>query len=319
MVGTDTVRVQTEKLTDADEPEACAGRRWPRRSASPSPSVTASFIGPSWGAVGQQARRCRRLVVFLLLVVAGAWRSTSAPGRWRVAALIALAARPRHHRRHLRPGRLRGHPGVGDRLPHHPRLLASTTPSSCSTRCARTPPRRSRNGRMHLLARRPTWRSTRPWSARSTPRSSALLPIAAILVVGFTVLGPGTLLDLVARAVRRHRDRHLLLDLHRHAAAGRPARARAGDEAAAQAGRALPGDRTAGAPQAAEAGRRPARRGRRQPGGPSAGRRTRRPCRGRRRDASTGRPVHPLRPDRPAQPAPAPAQVQALRRHQPTT
>ena len=47
----------------------------------------------------------------------------------------------------------------------------------------------------------------------------ALLPVAAILFVGVVLLGAGTAQGPVARAVRRHRRRHLLLDLHRDPAA----------------------------------------------------------------------------------------------------
>ena len=47
-----------------------------------------------------------------------------------------------------------------------------------------------------LLARRPTSRSTRPWSGRSTRPSSRCCRSRPILFVGFTLLGPGTLLDL---------------------------------------------------------------------------------------------------------------------------
>ena len=168
-----------------------------------------------------------------------------------------------------------------------------------------------------LLRRRPTWRSTRPWSARSTPRwwrccrsprsSSSASPSSARAPCSTS-----------PRAVRRHRGRHLLLDLHRHAAAGRPARARAGDAAAAQAGRALPGDPAAGASRSAEAAPRPARRGRPAPGRTAAGRRARRPCRGRaprvRRPA--GAPATPS-PDRATSPGVPPSPSD--RRHQPMT
>ena len=108
----------------------------------------------------------------------------------------------------------------------------------------------------------------------------ALLPIAAILVVGFTVLGPGTLLDLslalfVGIAVGAYSSifiaTPLLVDLRER----EPAMQRA-----AQAGRALPGAR-AQAAQAAEAVHvRPGEARPPDPGRRPAGRRARRPGRG---------------------------------------
>ena len=96
--------------------QAGQGVRCPEPTRSPPRSS-----GASWGSsVSDKARNA--LVVFLVLVslVLAAyfrtWKmSAGGPGR--------AAARPRHHRRHLRPRRVRDHPGVGDRLPHDPRLL----------------------------------------------------------------------------------------------------------------------------------------------------------------------------------------------------
>ena len=62
---TSTVRVQTERLSDDREPTVQAALA--RRSASEPTTVSASFVGPSWGAsVSQKA--LQGLVVFLVLV-----------------------------------------------------------------------------------------------------------------------------------------------------------------------------------------------------------------------------------------------------------
>ena len=132
-------------------------------------AVSASLIGPSWGAVGQPAGdpgphrlprpRDDRHGALLPHLEDGRRR----PGR--------AAARPRHHRRHLRAVRVRDHAVVDDRLPHDPRVLALR-----HGRRLRQGPREHRRGVPHqaddLLRRRPTSRSTRPWSGRSTRRSS---------------------------------------------------------------------------------------------------------------------------------------------------
>ena len=105
------------------------------------------------------------------------------------------AARPDAHRRRLRPGRVRGHPGLGDRLPDHPRVLAL----------------RHRGGvRQGPGEHRPAMASTRPRTfaeaanlavnqtlVRSINTSVvALLPVAAILFIGAFLLGAGTLKDI---------------------------------------------------------------------------------------------------------------------------
>ncbi len=138
-----------------------------------------------------------------------------------------------------------------------------------------------------------------PAAGGRDPRSSA-----------FTVLGPGTLLDLclalfVGIAVGTYSSIFIATPLLADLREREPAM-----QAAAQAGRALPGDPRPGRPGGR--GRpRPARRGHRHPGGPTPGRRTRRPCRGHA--ARVHRPAGaPLRPDRPAQPAQASPQVQAI-------
>ena len=112
----------------------------------------------------------------------------------------------------------------------------------------------------------------------------ALLPVAAILVVGVGLPRRRHAEGPRARAVRRHRRRHVLLDLHRDAAAGASSRSaspqmkalakRVVAPALAQAARRTAAGKSPRAGAAAAAGRRPrvvneldvdARRRRRQP------------------------------------------------------
>ena len=115
-----------------------------------------------------------------------------------------------------------------------------------------------------------------------------LLPIAAVLVVGFTFLGPGVLLDLALALFVGIADRRLLLDLHRHAAAGH---ACAGASRRSSSSRRRPPRyqaRKAKDVAAAEAAARRRRAGRR------AGRRRQRRPRGRRGRGRHARPVGPV-------------------------
>ena len=75
---------------------------------------------------------------------------------------------------------------------------------------------------------------------------TALLPVASILFIGGALLGTGDAQGPVARAVRRHAVRHLLLDLHRHPGARRPQGARAAVQGAGHQGQAAGGGRPGG-------------------------------------------------------------------------
>ena len=170
----------------------------------PAQDVSATFIGPSWGAsVSQQALTALvglplRVVVLFIWAYFREWKMS-------VAALVALA-----HDVFITVGvyalsRLRGHPGHRDRLPDRSSASRSTTPSSSSTRCARTPTEALRERADELRARPPTSPSTRRWSARSTPRSSALLPDRRRCSSSASIyLGSGRAARPRARPVRRH-------------------------------------------------------------------------------------------------------------------
>ncbi len=87
LVGTNTVRVQTEKLSDTDSQKVRTDLA--QAFGVPESEVSATFIGPSWGAsVSQQALRA--LVIFLLAV---SLLMTVYFRNWKMAAagLIALA------------------------------------------------------------------------------------------------------------------------------------------------------------------------------------------------------------------------------------
>ncbi len=190
VIGGNTVRVQTEAAGDKnDQAKAALAQTFGVRVGN----VSASLIGPSWGqSVSQKA--IQALVVFLILValVMAVYFRT-----WKmaVAGLVALL-----HDLIITVGiyALFGFeitPVVDDRLPHHPRVLALR-----HRRRLRQGAREHRRGVRSPAAR--TYTQAANLAVNQTLVRSinttivALLPIAAILVVGFTLLGPGTLLDL---------------------------------------------------------------------------------------------------------------------------
>ena len=221
LVGNDTVRVQTERLSDTDS-QKVRGDLATAFGVAES-EVSGTFIGPSWGeSVSKQALRA--LVIFLLavaLLMAVYFRN------WKMAAaaLIALA--------HdlvitvgiyawtgfeVSPATMIGFLTVlgyslYDTVVVFDKVRENTTEAFA-------------NGRMSFAqAANLAVNQTMVRSINTTV--IGLLPITAVLAVGAVFLGPGVLLDLVARALRRHPDRCLLLDLHRHAAARHAAPARA--------------------------------------------------------------------------------------------
>ena len=145
------------------------------------------------GAPRSPSARCSASCVFLVLVVLFIWAYFR---EWKmsVGAIVALA-----HDLLITVGvyalsGLRGHAGHGDRHPDDPRASRSTTPSWCSTRSGRTPRTSRAPGRP--TPRPPTWRSTRPWSGRSTPRSWRCCRSARCCTSASCQLGSGALKDL---------------------------------------------------------------------------------------------------------------------------
>ena len=165
---TTTIRVQTEPLTNDREPTQISDGDPGGRRASTSDAISSQTrSAPTWGA--QVAKRAliglRRLpgpggAVHLGLLP----RVEDVRRRDRRAG-----PRPAHHGRRLRAVRLRGHAGDGHRHPDHPRLLALRHRRGLRQGAREHQEPRAQPHRP--TPRRPTSRSTRPWSGRSTPRS----------------------------------------------------------------------------------------------------------------------------------------------------
>ncbi|KQU68749.1 protein translocase subunit SecF [Phycicoccus sp. Root101] len=189
-IGSSTVRVQTEKLNDSqsrDVQDALA-----KAFGTTSDKVSATFVGPSWGAsVSQKALQA--LAVFLALVAAvmaiyfRTWKMAVAG----LAALLhdlfitvgiyALAGFE------VSPATMIGFLTIlgyslYDTVVVFDKVRENTTEARG-------------NGRMsYAQAANLAVNQTLVRSINTTV--VALLPIAAILVIGFLFLGPGTLLDL---------------------------------------------------------------------------------------------------------------------------
>ena len=284
-LGTSTVRVQTEKLSAA---ETEAGKaKLAKAFGVPEANITSSFVGASWGSsVSDKARNA--LVVFLVLVslVLAAYFRT-----WKMslAALIALV--------HdlvitvgiyalagfeITPASVIGFLTILGYSLYDTVVVFDKVRENTSEAVANG--RKSYSQAANLAVNQTLVRSI-------NTSVVALLPVAAILVVGFTVLGPGTLLDLslalfVGIAVGTYSSifiaTPILADLREREPAMRQLRKRAERYQAtharpaqeAEAGQVQPGEGTgtlADRPQDAVAAARAA-------GAPRA---------------STGRPVHP--------------------------
>ena len=165
-LGANTVRVQTEKLDDATSAEV----RQALGSAfkAPESDVSANFIGPSWGeSVSKQALRA--LLVFLVLVgvVMAIYFRT-----WKMAVAAATMI-----------GFLTvlGY-SLYDTVVVFDKVRENTTEALANQRMS------------YAAAANLAVNQTLVRSINTTV--VALLPIAAVLVLAFTRLGPGTLLDL---------------------------------------------------------------------------------------------------------------------------
>ena len=151
------------------------GLRRRRRTTSRSPSV-----GPSWGQTVSK-KAIQGLIVFLILValfISVYFRT------WKMAlsAIIALRARPVHHGRHLRPGRVRGHPGVRHRLPDDPRVLAVRHRRRVRQGAGEHRPHHDADEADLLRGREPRLNQTLVRSINTSV--VALLPVGSILFIG---------------------------------------------------------------------------------------------------------------------------------------
>ena len=153
----------TPTSQDVAQAELAKAYGVPEDESASTSSARAGAPGHQEGAAGPG-----RLPV---LVVAGHLGRTSAPGRWRVAAIIALL-----HDLFITVGiyALVGFEVTPATVIGFLTILGY---SLYDTVVVFDKVRENTRGivaqqRVHLRARPPTWRSTRPWSARSTPRSS---------------------------------------------------------------------------------------------------------------------------------------------------
>ena len=190
LVGNDTVRVQTERLSDDESQSVRADLA--EAFDVPEQDVSATFIGPSWGAsVSQQALRA--LVIFLLAV---ALVMTIYFRNWKMAAaaLIALA----HDMIitvgiyslsgfEVSPASMIGFLTVLGYSLYDTVVVFDKVRENTNEAFA--------NGRLTFAqAANLAVNQTMVRSINTTV--IGLLPIAAVLVVGAVWLGPGVLLDL---------------------------------------------------------------------------------------------------------------------------
>jgi len=189
-LGSNTIRVQTEKLSPTQTEAGKA--KLAKAFGVPADSVASSFVGASWGSsVSDKARNA--LVVFLVLVslVLAAYFRT-----WKMsaAALVALL--------HdlvitvgiyalagfeITPASVIGFLTILGYSLYDTVVVFDKVRENTSEAVA--------NGRMSYSQAANL--AVNQTLVRSINTSVvALLPVAAILIVGFTVLGPGTLLDL---------------------------------------------------------------------------------------------------------------------------
>ena len=189
VIGGNSVRVQTEAANEHNEPakEALAAS-----FGVPSTNVSASLIGPSWGQ-SVSSKAIQALIVFLVLValvMAVYFRTWTMA----VAGLVALV-----HDLIITVGiyALFGFEITPSSMIGFLTILGY---SLYDTVVVFDKVRENTNAAM--TNRRRTYRQAANLAVNQTLVRSvnttvvALLPIAAILFVGFTMLGPGTLLDL---------------------------------------------------------------------------------------------------------------------------
>ena len=190
-VGTGTIRVQTEKLNESEIRSVQSALATEFKTDVG--NVSASFVGPSWGASVSQTGP------------AGpgsssspwspsSWRSTSAPGRWPSPGLVALL-----HDLFITVGiyALAGFEVSPATMIGFLTILGYSLYDTVVVfdKVRENTTEALGNGRMtYAQAANLAVNQTLVRSINTT--IVALLPIASILVIGFLFLGPGTLLDL---------------------------------------------------------------------------------------------------------------------------
>ncbi|MBM6403907.1 protein translocase subunit SecF [Phycicoccus sp. CSK15P-2] len=190
LVGADTIRVQTSRLSDADSADVRASLA--QEFGVPTEDVSATFVGPSWGATVSQ-KALQALVIFLVLVslVMALYFRT-----WKMslAALVALghdlvitAGIYAWTGFEVSPATMIGFLTVlgyslYDTVVVFDKVRENTTEAFANGR------------RSYAQAANLAVNQTMVRSINTTV--VALLPITAVLVVGVLLLGPGTLTDL---------------------------------------------------------------------------------------------------------------------------
>ena len=189
-VGTGTIRVQTEKLNESEI--RAVQTALATEFKTDVSNVSASFVGPSWGAsVSQKALKAWSSSS---CSSRSSWRSTSAPGRWPSPALVALL-----HDLFITVGiyALAGFEVSPATMIGFLTILGYSLYDTVVVfdKVRENTTEALGNGRMHLLAGGQPGRQPDP-GAVDQHHVVALLPIASILVIGVVFLGAGTLLDL---------------------------------------------------------------------------------------------------------------------------
>ncbi len=189
-LGTDTVRIQTERLDDAESAEVRTALA--KAFGTGEDKVSASFIGPSWGqSVSKQALKALGVFLVLVALVMALYFRT-----WKMAlsALVALV-----HDMIVTVG-LYALSGVEVSPATMIGFLTVLGYSLYDTVVVFDKVRE--NTTEAFANRRSSYAAAANLAVNQTLVRSinttvvALLPIGAILVIAFTRLGPGTLLDL---------------------------------------------------------------------------------------------------------------------------
>ncbi len=189
-VGTDTVRVQTEKLDDAQAEQVKTALA--KDFGVPETKISSSFVGPSWGAsVSQKALKALLVFLALVSVVMAIYFRT-----WKMAVsgLVALL-----HDLFITVGiyALAGFEVSPATMIGFLTILGYSLYDTVVVfdKVRENTGEAMGNGRMtYAQAANLAVNQTLVRSINTTV--VALLPIASILVIGFLFLGPGTLLDL---------------------------------------------------------------------------------------------------------------------------
>jgi preprotein translocase subunit SecF len=189
-VGTDTVRVQTEKLDDAQAEQVRTALA--KDLGVDESKISASFVGPSWGAsVSEKALRALLVFLALVSIVMAIYFRT-----WKMAVsgLVALL-----HDLFITVGiyALAGFEVSPATMIGFLTILGYSLYDTVVVfdKVRENTGEAMGNGRMtYAQAANLAVNQTLVRSINTTV--VALLPIASILVIGFLFLGPGTLLDL---------------------------------------------------------------------------------------------------------------------------